>query len=265
MQGAWHSSGQVTRPFAASSSAALSTTPVDSARHPPVRPGAQSCHALRGGQCRIENTRSANPHGALSKRASGLSGGEVGSARDTIPAVGDLLIQPERTADFAAIADLVRAAFGSETEVRLVESIRRSPGYLPELSLVAEDEDGRVVGHVMISHARLVDGDQERRVATLSPLAVVPERQGIGIGTALVREVTGRADALGEPLVVLEGNPAYYCRFGFESAMAAGIDVDLPEWAPPAAAQVLRLSGYRSEVRGRFVFDALTDAEADER
>lgn len=61
-------------------------------------------------------------------------------------------------------------------EVDLVEAIRQSPGYLSDLSLVAE-ADGVVVGHVMVSHAIVKDGSRVHRVATLSPLAVAPDRQ----------------------------------------------------------------------------------------
>lgn len=79
-------------------------------------------------------------------------------------------------ADRARRAEIVRVAFGSEVEVDLVEAIRRSPGYLPDLSLVAE-ADGVVVGHAMVSHALVEGGSREHRVATLSPLAVAPDRQ----------------------------------------------------------------------------------------
>ena len=59
-----------------------------------------------------------------------------------------------------------------------------------------------------------------------------------------------RADALGEPLVVLEGSPRYYPRFGFLPAVDHGISIDLPSWAPPEAAMVRRLAAYSPEVRG---------------
>ncbi len=127
---------------------------------------------------------------------------------------------------------------------------------MPELALVAE-ADGQVVGHVMVSNALLRDGDRERNVATLSPLAVLPGFQGQGIGAALVREVTRLADLRGAPIVVLEGDPRYYSRFGFESATAAGITIDLPSWAPPEAAQVLRLRSYDPSLHGHLVFPAL--------
>jgi putative acetyltransferase len=79
-----------------------------------------------------------------------------------------------------------------------VERIRSSPNFVPELSLVAE-VDGHIVGHAMISLVGLVANDAQRSIASLSPLAVTPTFQGRGIGSALVREVTARADQRGEP------------------------------------------------------------------
>jgi predicted N-acetyltransferase YhbS/inosine-uridine nucleoside N-ribohydrolase len=164
-----------------------------------------------------------------------------------------LTIRAEEPVDRDAIGEVVAAAFGSPVEARLVEAIRASSNFVPELSLVAE-LDGRVVGHVMISYAALHDGHRDHRIATLSPLAVAPELHGRGIGTALVRAVTARADALGEPLVVLEGSPVYYGRFGFEHSVPHGIEIALPSWAPAEAAQVLRLGRYDPSLRGRVVY-----------
>lgn len=171
------------------------------------------------------------------------------------------MIRPEDDADFDAIAVVVTAAFGSPVEARLVGAIRASVHYVPELSLVAV-ENGEVVGHIMISHATLRDGPVERRIATLSPLAVAPEWQGSGIGSALVREVTARADALSEPLVVLEGSPTFYGRLGFEHSVPHGIHMHLPSWAPPEAAQVLRLPGYDRAMRGQVVYPPAFDEVA---
>jgi putative acetyltransferase len=177
----------------------------------------------------------------------------------------EVVIRAEEPGDHAAIAEVVAAAFGSPAEARLVDDIRTSPHYVPELSLVAE-LDGRVVGHVMVSFTSIHDDDDgsQRWISQLSPLAVAPDVHGQGIGSALVHEVCARADARGEPLVVLEGNPKYYGRFGFEPSSAHGITLPLPSWAPPEAAQVLRLTHDDPTIRGRVVyppaFDGVTDA-----
>jgi putative acetyltransferase len=160
-------------------------------------------------------------------------------------------IEPETPADHDAIRDVVRAAFVDHQEVAdLVDAIRTSPQFVPELSLVAR-LDGEVVGHVMVSHADLVGPDGTRRqILSLSPLAVRPSVQRNGIGSALVSAALAVADALGEPLVVLEGSPAYYCRFGFVDCRTVGVHIDLPDWAPREAGQAYLLTAYDPALRG---------------
>ena len=170
-----------------------------------------------------------------------------------------MLVRPEEPADFDAVRALVAAAFGSESEARLVDLIRASGGYRPAQSLVAVD-GGEVVGHVMLSDATLVaDDGTERTVAQLSPLAVLPARQKAGIGSALVREACRIADEAGEPFVLLQGSPAYYPRLGFEPTVPHGITQPLPDWAPPEASMLVRLSAFDPAVRGRVVYPPAFD------
>jgi putative acetyltransferase len=94
---------------------------------------------------------------------------------------------------------------------------------------------------------------------------VTPNRQRSGIGRALVRAALAIADARGEPIVVLEGSPTYYARFGFEPATAYGIEIHLPEWAPPEAAQVVRLASFDPDdpsLRGLVVYPVAFDGLA---
>jgi putative acetyltransferase len=184
-------------------------------------------------------------------------------ARADVPEPALASIRPEQPDDHAAIARVVADAFGSEGEARLVEAIRASDAYVAELALVAE-VDGAVVGHVMISYVGLEDEQGARRqIPSLSPLAVAPAEHGRGIGSALVRAVTAAADQRDEPLVVLEGSPAYYGRFGFEPSAPLGIAITLPSWAPPEAAQVLRLRRYDPALVGRVVYPPAFDAFAE--
>lgn len=113
------------------------------------------------------------------------------------------------------------------------------------MDLVAELDELGVVGHVMISRAMLQSpGGGEQSIVMLSPLAVTSAVHGRGVGGELVRAATTIADQRGEPLVVLEGSPAYYSRFGFVPAAAHGLTLPLPDWAPPTAAQVMLLASY---------------------
>ena len=159
-------------------------------------------------------------------------------------------IEPEATGDAAAVRDLLRAAFTDEPEVGdLPGLIRRSGEYVAQLALVARTA-GAVVGFVMVSGATLVDGERRHAVLTLSPLAVHPDHQRRGMGAALVREALRRAEDTGAPLVLLEGSPAYYPRFGFQDARRHGVAFDLPDWAPPDAGMVYLLPAYDPAVRG---------------
>ena len=165
-----------------------------------------------------------------------------------------LVIEPETAADAGEIRLVVARAFEHEPEVAdLVEAIRASPEYRPDLALVART-DTQVAGFVMISGAALLDGATRHAVHTLSPLAVDPDRQRAGIGSALVRAALAAADGAGIGMVILEGSPRYYGRLGFRFAGEYGISIDLPDWAPPEAAQVYPLSGYDPAIRGHVVY-----------
>lgn len=164
----------------------------------------------------------------------------------------DFVIEAERLADHAAVGEVLRRAFAHQPGVAdMVAAIRVSPRYRAGLALVAR-VGPQVVGFVMLSGTDLVDEAGTRReVLTLTPLAVAPEYQRHGIGTALVRTAMQEADQRGEPLVVLEGSPRYYGRLGFSFAPTHGISIELPHWAPREAAQVCPLSSYDPIVRGR--------------
>jgi len=164
-----------------------------------------------------------------------------------------MLLRAEETRDHDAVRAVHRSAFGDDhgrTVAGLVDGLRRADPHA--LSLVAE-EDGEVAGHVMVSRALL---DAPRRlvaVGTLSPLGVVPARQRRGIGAALIRQVLREADERGLPLVFLEGDPAYYSRHGFRSAVADGFRKPSLR-IPDAGFQVVRLSAAQSWMTGTFVY-----------
>lgn len=156
-------------------------------------------------------------------------------------------------ADHEAIARVVGDAFGGAVEVELVARIRASREYVPALELVALDEAGDVVGHVMFSYSRLEREHADVEVLQLSPLSVAPGRQREGIGAALSRAGLDAADARGEPLVLVLGHPRYYPRFGFERASDHGLDLDIGR-DPGDAFMVRKLAAYRPDLRGRVVF-----------
>jgi putative acetyltransferase len=162
-----------------------------------------------------------------------------------------VLIRREATQDVDAVAAVTTAAFGGPggaepVETRLLAELRRGDAWLPALSLVAVDGAGAVIGHVVCTRAHI----GAARALGLGPLSVRPDRQGRGVGTALMHTVLGAADALEEPVVVLLGEPAYYARFGFRLAAEHGIAPPVEEWS--AHFQARALHAWNPLLRGTF-------------
>lgn len=149
-----------------------------------------------------------------------------------------MIVRRETVDDIEAISAVTAAAFGDAArsappvepggppgEVTLISWLRADPGWIARLSLVAVD-DARIIGHVVATR-----GDVDGAPALgLGPLSVAPEHQGSGVGAALMHSVLGAADALGESLVCLLGEPAYYRRFGFVPAATTGVMAPDPLW-----------------------------------
>jgi putative acetyltransferase len=144
-------------------------------------------------------------------------------------------IRHELPVDIDQIHDLHRAAFSGAAEAELVDAIRASAGFVPELSMVAVAEDGSVLGHVLVSRVDFVPADEARAradVLALAPLAVLPAHQNRGIGRALMTSVLAAADARPEPFVAVLGSPGFYGQFGFSPAADAGIQSPYDEAGP---------------------------------
>ena len=134
-----------------------------------------------------------------------------------------MIIRQEHNKEFHSIYELVKAAFESAehadgNEPDLVNALRKSDSYIPELSLVAEI-DGKIVGHIMFTKLKI--GNQVQ--LALAPLSVLPDYQKQGIGTALIQEGHTRARALGYEYSVVLGSEKYYPRTGYLPAKNYGI------------------------------------------
>lgn len=125
-----------------------------------------------------------------------------------------IFLRDEAPGDADAIRSLVTQAFrdaphSSGTEAQIVDALREA-GALT-LSLVAEDDRG-IVGHVAASPVGIGDAPGWFGIG---PVAVRPDRQSQGIGTALMTAALARLRAGSAQGAVLVGDPAYYARFGF--------------------------------------------------
>ena len=140
-------------------------------------------------------------------------------------------IRSEQAGDVAGIAAVNSRAFGRDDEARLVAALRASSEFIPALSLVAED-DGKVVGHILFSPVTIHTPDGPRTALGLGPMAVQPERQGQGIGSALVRHglaaCRNASASIQIPAVVVVGHAGFYPRFGFVPARARGLEPPFP-------------------------------------
>ena len=122
-------------------------------------------------------------------------------------------------------------------EVGLFTALWEAKDVIGELSFTAIAEN-EVVGHVTASRAKV----GSHSVVAVGPIGVVPERQGKGIGSALMCALLGAADAENFPLVVLLGSPQYYGRFGFRSAAELGVVPPEPKWGDAFQTRTVRAS-----------------------
>lgn len=134
-----------------------------------------------------------------------------------------LLVRVETVEDRDAVDRVHRLAFGREDEARLVRELRASEAFLPELSLVSE-RDHEVIGHLLLTKLRIRGDGASTEGLALAPMAVLPEHQGRGVGSELVRHGLDEARRQGHALVVVLGHPEYYPRFGFTPAQDRGVE-----------------------------------------
>ena len=147
----------------------------------------------------------------------------------------ELTIRKENAEDYKTVFNIIEKAFENEQmsdhkEQFLVEKLRRSKAFVPELSMVAETEN-KIVGHILLTKLKIKNAENEFDSLALAPVSVLPEYQGKGIGGMLIKEAHKKAIELGHKSIILLGHENYYPRFGYERTDKYGIELpfDVPK------------------------------------
>lgn len=124
-------------------------------------------------------------------------------------------VRPETTADIREIHQVNVLAFGQENEAELVDALRKSNSFVPELSLVAVKRRS-IIGHILFTRIKIIDfsGNAFNSLA-LAPMSVRPGMQRKGIGSQLITSGLKKAKQLRFSSVIVLGHEHYYPRFGF--------------------------------------------------
>ena len=154
-----------------------------------------------------------------------------------------LVIRQEKSKDYKSVAILIEEAFRKEelsdgSEPFLVERLRKSKAFIPELSLVAE-LNNEVVGHVLLTLILIKGKNKSTESLALAPVSVKPDYQSQGIGGSLIERAHEISIEMKYKSIVLLGHENYYPRFGYERASKYGITI--PFDAPDENCMVIEL------------------------
>ncbi|WP_447751866.1 GNAT family N-acetyltransferase [Sphingopyxis fribergensis] len=132
-------------------------------------------------------------------------------------------IRAATAVDAEAIDTVIRTAFagtafGHQGEAELVRMIGEDGDTL--VSLVAE-QGGAIIGHMLFSRVAVEADGAALSGAGLAPVSVVPDSQGQGIGSALIRAGLDALRNQGIAISFVLGHEDYYPRFGYSPGLAA--------------------------------------------
>ncbi len=157
-----------------------------------------------------------------------------------------MLLRTTGRDDLKSIFSVHEQAFGGTEEARLTIELLADPSARPVVSILAEEE-GRAIGHVLFTRVR-IQSAEDVAAAILAPLAVVPDRQGRGIGGELVEEGLNQLAEREVALAFVLGHPGYYPRFGFQPAGIHGLLAPYPIPEEHAGAWMVR--AFREDILG---------------
>ncbi|WP_343588462.1 N-acetyltransferase [Flavobacterium sp.] len=156
----------------------------------------------------------------------------------------EIKLRQENKNDFESVFQLIEKAFEKEEysdhkEQFLVERLRNSEAFIPELSIVAEI-DNKIVGHILFTKLQIKNESETFPSLALAPVSVLPEFQGKGIGSELILHGHEIAKSLGYKSVILLGHQDYYPRFGYE--LCEKYNIKMPFDVPAENCMVIALT-----------------------
>lgn len=134
----------------------------------------------------------------------------------------NILIRQEQPSDYPQVFSVLELAFNRTDEANLVNSLRKSDQFIPELSLVAEI-NGKIVGQIVYTKIEIHQGQECFESIALAPLSVRPDFQKLGVGSSLIHTSLSRATELNYNSVIVLGHELYYPKFGFTATERWGI------------------------------------------
>lgn len=126
----------------------------------------------------------------------------------------NIIVRQESPTDYPAIYNVNIAAFKRSEEANLVDRLRSTNSFVPDLSMVATAE-GKVIGYILFTKINIVGENCNEESLALAPIAIHPEWQSKGVGSTLIRNGLNKAKDIGYKSVVVLGHQDYYPRFGF--------------------------------------------------
>lgn len=132
-----------------------------------------------------------------------------------------MIIRQEQPSDYDEVYELVKISFATSTnegEWDYLNEVRKKDIFIPELSLVAENDDGKLVGQIVLYKTNITASEHIFTELLLSPISVHPDYFRRGIARAMIKEAFQIAKNLGYTAVFLCGEPNFYHKIGFKSS-----------------------------------------------
>jgi predicted N-acetyltransferase YhbS len=133
-------------------------------------------------------------------------------------------VRSETAHDILAIRALNIEVFNGEKEANLVDRLRREKRFDPDMSLIAEDEHGQIVGHVLLSHIECITDSGPVKTGAIAPGAVKKDYRGLVLGRQLMLGILHQAKRHDFELLLLLARPKVYGRIGFSAKLAQKIE-----------------------------------------